>query len=73
MNEDIDHSIGRMEMPMRKLGIFAPNNSTQKRHFIDGLCDPDAQKFVSLHKPIDLAMAKQEAHNWEEVKMNQTS
>ena len=69
----MDHYIGRIEMLVRKMGILAPSDSTQKRNFIDGLRDPNAQKFVSLHKPIDLAMAKQEAPNGEEVKMSQTS
>ena len=46
---------------MRKMGIYSPNDSTQKRNFVHGLHDPDAQKFVSLRKPIDLVVAKKEA------------
>ena len=40
-------------------------------HFIDGLRDPDAQKFASLRKPIDLVMTMKFSHNWEEFEINQ--
>ena len=60
-----------METLVRRMGVFAPNDFTQRRKFIDGLCKPEAQKFVRLSMPIDLATVKQEARNWEEVKINQ--
>ena len=56
---------------MQKMENFAPSDSTQKRHSIDSLCDLDAQKFLSLHKPTNLVMDKKEARNWEEFETNQ--
>ena len=70
-NEDIDHYIQRMETLVRRMGVFAPNDTTQKRKFIDGLCNLEAQTVVRLSIPIDLATAKQEARNWEEVEISQ--
>lgn len=60
-----------METIVQKMGVDAPSNNIQKRRFIDGLCDPELQKLVSLTRPIDLATTKQEALNWEEVKINE--
>ena len=53
------------------MGAHAPNEDTQKRRLIDGLWDPKAQKYISLRRPADLAAAKQEARNWEEVQLSQ--
>ena len=61
----------RMETIVRKMGAGAPDDDTQKRRLIDGLRDPDAQKFVGLQRPANLATAKQEARNWEEVQLRQ--
>ncbi|MCO5598982.1 hypothetical protein L7F22_053081 [Adiantum nelumboides] len=71
VNESIDHYIKRMETIARKMGVHVPNDDTQKRRFIDGLRDVNAQQFVGLRRPADLATAKQEACNWEEVQLSQ--
>ena len=71
INESIDNYIQHMETIVRKMGANAPDDITQKRRFIDGLRDEDAQNYVSLRRPADLAAAKQEARNWEEVKLKQ--
>ncbi|MCO5612406.1 hypothetical protein L7F22_066673 [Adiantum nelumboides] len=71
INESIDHYIQRMETIVRKMGASAPNDDTKKRRLIDCLRDPNAQQYVSLRRPVDLAAAKQEARNWEEVQLSQ--
>ena len=47
-----------METIVRKMGANAPDDMTQKRRFIDGLKDDEAQNYVSLRRPVDLAVAK---------------
>lgn len=71
VNESIDNYIQRMETIVRKMGANAPNDDTQKRRLVDGLRDIEAQKYVGLRRPADLAAAKQEARNWEEVQISQ--
>lgn len=53
------------------MGAIVPDDDTQKRRHIDGLCNPGAQKYVSLQWLVDLANTKQEAQNWEKVKLIQ--
>ena len=71
INKSLDHYIARMETIVQKMGANAPNDNTQCRRLIDGLWDPDAQKFISLQRPVDLAAAKEQAQNWEEVQLSQ--